>query len=143
MIFSYSAIAFWSLPCWTNFSAVPRSFCLLKPKPNAIEVRTPALIPAERPPILGALPNGSQLHRIFPGKHPRPSEKGRDKAHCKAGAEEPYGYQGLPKGSVRVGEGESGGMPGTALAGRRHGEDPRNESCGELSTRKKICGIDT
>src|SRR2546427_610021 len=35
-IFSYSAMAFCSLPCWTNFSAALRTFCLLKPKPNAI-----------------------------------------------------------------------------------------------------------
>src|SRR4029077_2933909 len=41
-IFSYSAMAFCSLPCWTYFSAALRTFCLLKPKPNAIRVRTPA-----------------------------------------------------------------------------------------------------
>src|ERR1700723_42311 len=35
-IFSYSAMAFCSLPCCTNFSAALRTFCLLKPKPNAI-----------------------------------------------------------------------------------------------------------
>src|ERR1035438_8577681 len=43
----YSAMAFCSLPCWTNFSAALRTFCLLKPKLNAIGVRTPALFPAE------------------------------------------------------------------------------------------------
>src|ERR1700746_560445 len=35
-------MAFCSLPCWTYFSAALRTFCLLKPKPNAIRVRTPA-----------------------------------------------------------------------------------------------------
>src|SRR5271169_1344161 len=40
-IFSYSAMAFCILPCWTYFSAALRTFCLLKPKPNAIRVRTP------------------------------------------------------------------------------------------------------
>src|SRR5271169_5449266 len=40
--FSYSVMAFGNLPCWTNFSAALRTFCLLKPKPNAIRVRTPA-----------------------------------------------------------------------------------------------------
>src|ERR1700756_430230 len=35
-------MAFCSLPCWTYFSAALRTFCLLKPKPNAIKVRTPA-----------------------------------------------------------------------------------------------------
>ena len=35
-IFSYSAMAFVSLPCWTYFSALASTFCLLKPKPRAI-----------------------------------------------------------------------------------------------------------
>src|SRR5271157_5145785 len=39
-IFSYSEMAFCSLPCWTYFSALARTFCLLKPN-NAIEVQTP------------------------------------------------------------------------------------------------------
>src|SRR5207302_10726721 len=39
--FSYSAMAFCSLPCWTYFSAELRTFALLKPRPNAILVRTP------------------------------------------------------------------------------------------------------
>src|SRR5207302_10054233 len=34
--FSYSEMAFCSFPCWTNFSAELRTFCLLNPKPNAI-----------------------------------------------------------------------------------------------------------
>src|SRR6202022_898233 len=46
--FSYSAMAFCSLPCWTNFSAELSAFCLLKPKPNAIGLRTPA--PVHLPP---------------------------------------------------------------------------------------------
>src|SRR5258706_9714442 len=101
-------MAFCSLPCWTNFSAVPRSFCLLKPKPNAIEVRTPALIPAERPRSWERCRTGPNFTGDSRVKHPRPAEHGRDKAHCKAAAEEPYGYQGLPKGSVRLGKEESG-----------------------------------
>src|SRR5579864_6902577 len=35
-------MAFCNLPCWTNFSAALRTFCLLNPKPNAIGLRTPA-----------------------------------------------------------------------------------------------------
>src|ERR1700757_2356535 len=35
-------MAFCSLPCWTYFSAALRTFCLLKPNPNAIKGRTPA-----------------------------------------------------------------------------------------------------
>src|SRR5882672_463600 len=48
--FSYSAMALGSLPCWTNFSAALRAFCLLKPKPNAIRLLTPApgLFPARK-----------------------------------------------------------------------------------------------
>src|SRR6185437_8422008 len=36
MILSYSAMAFCSLPCCTNFSAELRSFALLNPNPSAI-----------------------------------------------------------------------------------------------------------
>src|SRR5678815_3861755 len=46
-IFSYSVMAFCSLPCWTNFSAALRTFCLLNPKPNAIGSRTPASFPRQ------------------------------------------------------------------------------------------------
>src|SRR5256885_1297767 len=34
--FSYSLMAFCSLPCCTAFSADARTFCLLNPKPSAI-----------------------------------------------------------------------------------------------------------
>src|SRR5438477_1160600 len=34
--FSYSLMAFCSLPCCTAFSAAARTFCLLNPKPSAI-----------------------------------------------------------------------------------------------------------
>src|SRR5437763_10999872 len=37
MTFSYSAMAFCSLPCWTNFSAELSTFALLNPNPSAIE----------------------------------------------------------------------------------------------------------
>src|ERR1700675_3101935 len=48
--FSCSAMALGSSPCWTNFSAALRAFCLLKPKPNAIRLLTPApgLFPARK-----------------------------------------------------------------------------------------------
>jgi len=38
--YPYPGMAFWILPCWTYFSALLRTFCLLKPN-NAIEVRAP------------------------------------------------------------------------------------------------------
>src|SRR5579871_737719 len=38
-IFSYSAIALGSFPCWTNFSACARTFTLLNPNPSAIKNR--------------------------------------------------------------------------------------------------------
>src|SRR5215472_12896472 len=44
MIFSYSEMAFCSLPCWTNFSAALSTFCLLNPKPNAMRLRTPLIL---------------------------------------------------------------------------------------------------
>src|SRR5215469_9278160 len=38
MTFSYSVMAFCSLPCWTNFSAELSTFVLLNPNPSAIEI---------------------------------------------------------------------------------------------------------
>src|SRR5580704_16258263 len=89
-IFSYSAMALGSLPCWTNFSAVLRTFCLLKPKPNAIRVQTPA-------PVI------SCWKATFPGVHRRvahsigyfatyPRDGLSDKGNCKAGYLDSYGY---------------------------------------------------
>src|SRR5579862_1277588 len=51
--FSYSVMAFGNLPCCTNFSAALRTFCLLKPKPKAIRLRTPTLLTAREPFRLG------------------------------------------------------------------------------------------
>src|SRR5579863_779863 len=66
--FSYSVMAFCSLPCWTNFSAALRTFCLLKPNPNAIEVRTPAPFSSwsENPSGAGEFAGGSTPPRHLP-----------------------------------------------------------------------------
>src|ERR1019366_4461703 len=82
--FSYSAMAFCSLPCWTNFSAALRAFCLLKPKPNAIKCADSSLFPVERPPT-------TQLGS-------------RSKVIVRLGRTSPMvtdDYRGLPKGRVR------------------------------------------
>src|SRR5438067_9283136 len=42
--FSYSLMAFCSLPCCTAFSADARTFCLLNPKPSAIGPVLPAYL---------------------------------------------------------------------------------------------------
>src|SRR5882672_11475146 len=89
--FSYSAMALGSLPCWTNFSAALRAFCLLKPKPNAIRLLTPApgLFPARKH-------LREKVHRRV--GHPtghvcRSYEDGlSDKGHCKTCYQESYGY---------------------------------------------------
>src|SRR6266852_7154599 len=100
--FSYSAMAFCSLPCWTNFSAALRAFCLLKPKPNAIRLLTPA---PGLPPVRKHLPwrrstDGLAIRSAMSADQTRDGLS--DKGHCKAGYQESYGYQGLPKGSVRT-----------------------------------------
>src|ERR1019366_5416980 len=66
---SYSAMAFCSLPCWTNFSAALRAFCLLKPKPNAIKCADSRLFPVERPRFPLVMPNGFEPRRAIPGAY--------------------------------------------------------------------------
>src|SRR5689334_3977963 len=95
-------MAFCSLPCWTYFSAAPRTFCLLKPKPNAISVRTPASYPPE-----SAQPGSSP--QLGDNRARRSPEDSANNRHCKRGFTDSYGYQGLPKGSVRPGYGRNMG----------------------------------
>src|SRR5580693_7297201 len=90
--FSYSVIAFGNLPCWTNFSAALRAFCLLKPKPNAIKVRTPA-------PVRVSRSSAFALGREFVAKltipaalRPVSGDGLQDKGNCTAGYSESYGY---------------------------------------------------
>src|SRR5258707_2698663 len=69
--FSYSAMAFCSLHCWTNFSAALRTFCLLKPKPNAIGC---GLQPFSRrtQAISASAAERAEPRRGFPGEHRKP-----------------------------------------------------------------------
>src|SRR5258708_28685972 len=102
--FSYSAMAFCSLPCWTNFSAALRTFCLLNPKPNAIRCADSSLFPAERPRYTAA-PNRSEPRREIPRRNSANRQPGwRSKVIVRPGRVSPMvtdDYQGLPKGSVR------------------------------------------
>src|SRR5208337_1761898 len=104
-IFSYSAMAFCSLPCWTNFSAALRIFCLLKPKPNAIgcglqpftrRTRAHSASVAER---VRTSPGDSQAKPRQPHK-----ARLRSKVIVRPGTGSAMvtdDYRGLPKGSVR------------------------------------------
>src|SRR5258708_39440695 len=91
-------MALGSLPCWTYFSAALRIFCLLNPKPNAISVRTPALV---------WLPTYLLRETVLDEPIGRPNSQLDDglpdKANCTTGRHESHCYQGLPKGSVRTG----------------------------------------
>ena len=70
-ILSYSAMAFCSLPCWTNFSAALRTFCLLKPKPNAIGFADSSLISRRTPAhFRQRRRTGSDLRREIPRRNP-------------------------------------------------------------------------
>src|SRR5271154_4118698 len=73
---SYSAMAFCSLPCWTNFSAALRTFCLLKPKPNAIGVRTPAFFPPNACDFRQRCRTGPNLVGRFPDETPLTAQPG-------------------------------------------------------------------
>src|SRR5579872_4888943 len=96
-------MAFCSLPCWTYFSAVARTFCLLNPN-NAIRVRTPDPGLDTAAPIQNPLNVRETCPRRCPEGHPAYWRTDRpDKANCTSGSHEPHGYQGLPKGSVRTG----------------------------------------
>src|SRR5208337_2287057 len=91
-------MAFCSLPCWTNFSAALSTFCLLKPKPNAIRMGTPDRASA---PVLGFTGvQGCLFHRPKTSFGDGPS----DKVDCTAGQSESVGYYGLSKGSVQTGQ---------------------------------------
>src|ERR1051325_11498241 len=90
MIFSYSEMAFCSLPCWTNFSAELSTFCLLNPKPNAIEVRTPLMLLTR---LSDYKPGDSEASsRSGHGKGTYPKDGPTDKANCTTGHAESYGY---------------------------------------------------
>src|SRR5258708_3750874 len=105
-------MAFCSLPCWTYFSALARTFCLLKPN-NAIRVRTPEPGLQTRSSNIRSsnTKSGYRTRRTFadcsrvpPEGHLTYRQMDRpDKANCTSGPHEPHGYQGLPKGSVRTG----------------------------------------
>src|SRR5208337_5262758 len=102
---SYSAMAFCSLPCWTNFSAALRAFCLLKPKPNAIGVRTPAFFPPNACAFRQRSRTGPNLAGRFPDETPQTAQPGsRSNVIVRPGGARPMvtdDYRGLPKGSVR------------------------------------------
>src|ERR1039457_991835 len=85
-------MAFWILPCWTYFSALLRTFCLLNPN-NAIRVRTPDPVLIQNPLNVGETDPRyrSQGHLTY-----RQMDL-PDKANCTSGRHEPHGYQGLPK----------------------------------------------
>src|SRR5260370_41481011 len=104
---SYSAMAFCSLPCWTNFSAALRTFCLLKPKPNAIGYADSSLFPAERLRFPPALPSGSEPRRELPRRNTANRATGiAEQGYCKARYPQSDGYRRLPE--VTEGECTSG-----------------------------------
>src|SRR4249919_849025 len=89
--FSYSAMAFCSLPCWTNFSAALRAFCLLKPNPNAIRLLTPAPVRLQQKNISGRrVTDGLAIRSAMSADHTRDGLS--DKGHCKTGYQYSYGY---------------------------------------------------
>src|ERR1019366_1104160 len=102
---SYSAMAFCSLPCWTNFSAALRIFCLLKPKPKAIGLRTPAFFPPNARDFRQRCRTGPNLAGRFPDETPQTAQPGsRSKVIVRLGRVSPMvtdDYRGSPKGSVR------------------------------------------
>src|SRR5690349_14517527 len=97
-------MAFCSLPCWTYFSALAKTFCLLKPN-NAIRASNSR--PWSSPKNVGHR-TGCQSRETAPEYRPRGSSAisadGRpDKANCTSGQCGCDGYQGLPEGSVPKG----------------------------------------
>src|SRR6476661_10125873 len=88
--FSYSAMAFCSLPCWTNFSAALRAFCLLKPKPNAICLLTPGTVRLPEIIFLGNRADRLATRSAMSADHTKGGLS--DKGHCKTGYPESYGY---------------------------------------------------
>src|SRR5215471_13454625 len=75
-IFSYSAMAFCSLPCCTNFSAALRTFCLLKPKPNAIGFPDSSLDSFSPSAKSGHMRIPPRNTRDSPGKPPPTAQQG-------------------------------------------------------------------
>jgi len=56
-------------------------------------VRTPALIPVERPQFLGACRTGPDITGLSRAKHrDHPKKEWSHRGHCKAGVTELYGY---------------------------------------------------
>src|SRR5215470_3741063 len=77
MTFSYSVMAFCSLPCWTNFSAALSTFVLLNPNPSAIETQTESgVLPPERAHTIPAKvirkTRSQSLRRCAPTQGPPP-----------------------------------------------------------------------
>src|SRR5882724_1535560 len=112
-IFSYSAMAFCSLPCWTYFSAEESAFCLLKPNPKTIGCRLRSRVPPARfrcsgnspppmPPLAGDRVTRTQQDR----------QDGPRQVHCKVATAEPKvteGYRGVV--NVRLQHGLKSGTP--------------------------------
>src|ERR1019366_919266 len=128
-ILSYSAMAFCSLPCWTNFSAALRTFCLLKPKPNAIGVRTPAFFPSNACAFRQRCRTGPNLAGRFPDETPQTAQTGpRSNVIVRPGTLSPMvtnDYLGYRKGVyvrlrksqlLRFRIGSQGNGPGIRLA---------------------------
>src|SRR3954454_2886894 len=89
--FSYSPMAFCSLPCWTNFSAALRAFCLLKPNPNAISLLTPApVFSSARKHLREKVTGGLAIRSVMSADHT--TDGLSDKGHCKTGYHYSYGY---------------------------------------------------
>src|SRR6266404_6173349 len=84
MTFSYSAMAFCSLPCWTNFSAELSTFVLLKPNPSAIKLVNRGLVlpfrknAAGHPSSARPAQEGKQQFRLkYHTKTAKPKQQGR------------------------------------------------------------------
>src|SRR5271168_2477689 len=88
--FSYSVIALANLPCWTNFSAALKTFCLLKPKPKAIKVLTPARKLYSSPCSATRVTDGPTIQSALGPGCARDGTS--NQGHCKAGYPESYGY---------------------------------------------------
>src|SRR5437588_1677317 len=78
-------MAFCSFPCWTNFSAALRTFCLLKPKPNAI---------SEYEKVLKADPKDLTVMNTIGDLYSRSGEQEKA-AECFKNVGEAYAAQGF------------------------------------------------
>src|SRR5882724_6176048 len=101
-IFSYSAMAFCSLPCCTYFSAEESAFCLLKPNPKTIGCRLRSHVPPARFRCSG---NSPPTVPPFASEQYDPTHRtGRDDPrhpHCKVVPAEPKVTEGY-RGAVNV-----------------------------------------